>query len=184
MNYAETVTQSITMLDILDKYGFQLSNKRNMCCPFHSEKTASFTVYTDGARWKCFGCSLEGNVIDFAKLLFDIDFKQALYRLNGDFNLGLEFGRPLTYRERLRAQQEIAERRRKQNELNQKKEDNEHYYWVIFDEWKRIDDNFALYAPKSDTVALNPLFIESLMKRDHLNYLLNLAELKRGEKVG
>ena len=32
-------------------------------CPFHTEKTASFTVYDDG-HFHCFGCQVHGNVLD------------------------------------------------------------------------------------------------------------------------
>ena len=29
------------------------------CCPFHSEKTPSFTIYSGGRRFMCFGCGAE-----------------------------------------------------------------------------------------------------------------------------
>jgi len=35
------------------------------CCPFHSEKTPSFVVYTDKQDYHCFGCGAHGNVIDW-----------------------------------------------------------------------------------------------------------------------
>ena len=35
------------------------------CCPFHSEKTPSFTIYGNGRRFMCFGCGAEGDVFDF-----------------------------------------------------------------------------------------------------------------------
>ena len=37
------------------------------CCPFHSEKTPSFTIYADGKRWHCFGCQKSGDVLDFVQ---------------------------------------------------------------------------------------------------------------------
>lgn len=38
------------------------------CCPFHGEKTPSFSVYRKKGEWRymCFGCSAQGTVIDFA----------------------------------------------------------------------------------------------------------------------
>lgn len=40
-------------------------NRLNGLCPFHSEKTASFTVFPDTASYYCFGCGAGGDVITF-----------------------------------------------------------------------------------------------------------------------
>ena len=40
-------------------------NKYWACCPFHSEKTASFVVNADEQYYHCFGCGKSGNVITF-----------------------------------------------------------------------------------------------------------------------
>lgn len=40
------------------------------CCPFHAEKTASFTIYPDkGKTWRfhCFGCGIHGDVVDYVR---------------------------------------------------------------------------------------------------------------------
>lgn len=34
-------------------------------CPFHEERTGSFTIYTDRNTWRCFGCNNFGDSIDF-----------------------------------------------------------------------------------------------------------------------
>lgn len=49
----------------LDKDG----NEFRACCPFHGEKTASFTIYKTQQDWKfhCFGCGIHGDVVDFVK---------------------------------------------------------------------------------------------------------------------
>ncbi len=54
-------------------------------CPFHSEKTPSFTVYpTDrGARFHCFGCGSAGDVIDFVAKSSRCDIAEAA-RILGD----------------------------------------------------------------------------------------------------
>ena len=36
-------------------------------CPFHSEKTPSFTVYPENGSYYCFGCGSGGDVITFIK---------------------------------------------------------------------------------------------------------------------
>lgn len=48
------------------------------CCPFHSEKTASFTVNTDKKIFHCFGCSATGDVFEYVMRKKGLDFVQAL----------------------------------------------------------------------------------------------------------
>src|SRR6056297_2130868 len=47
-------------------------------CPFHNEKTASFTVNPAKGIYKCFGCGKGGNAINFIMEHEGIDFKQAV----------------------------------------------------------------------------------------------------------
>ena len=47
-------------------------------CPFHSEKTPSFVVYTNDDHYYCFGCHEYGDVITFIRKLEKLTFKQAV----------------------------------------------------------------------------------------------------------
>jgi len=47
-------------------------------CPFHREKTPSFTVSPDKQLYYCFGCGASGNVISFAMQIENYDFTDAL----------------------------------------------------------------------------------------------------------
>ncbi len=51
-------------------------------CPFHAEKTPSFTVSETKGFYHCFGCGQHGNAIDFVMALEGLDFGQALTRLS------------------------------------------------------------------------------------------------------
>ena len=50
-------------------------------CPFHQEKTPSFTVSEAKGFYHCFGCGQHGNAIDFVMALEGLDFSQAIQRL-------------------------------------------------------------------------------------------------------
>ena len=47
-------------------------------CPFHNEKTPSFTVYPDTASYYCFGCGAGGEVINFIRNIENLDFTEAV----------------------------------------------------------------------------------------------------------
>lgn len=57
------------------------------CCPFHSEKSPSFTVSQEKQFYHCFGCGEHGNVISFLMEYERLDFVDAIEELAGLFNL-------------------------------------------------------------------------------------------------
>ena len=52
-------------------------------CPFHSEKTPSFTVHDDKGFYHCFGCQAHGDVIDFVMKTENLTFPETVERLAG-----------------------------------------------------------------------------------------------------
>ncbi len=42
------------------------------CCPFHPDRTPSFTIYQDDRRAHCFGCGWTGDVLDFVKASYRV----------------------------------------------------------------------------------------------------------------
>ena len=58
-------------------------------CPFHKEKTPSFTVNEDKGFFHCFGCGAHGDVIGFVMRDEGLAFPEAVERLAGDAGLAL-----------------------------------------------------------------------------------------------
>ena len=58
-------------------------------CPFHKEKTPSFTVNEDKGFFHCFGCGAHGDVIGFVMRDEGLSFPEAVERLAGDAGLSM-----------------------------------------------------------------------------------------------
>lgn len=58
-------------------------------CPFHNEKTPSFTVYPDTQSFYCFGCGAGGEVITFTRKFYNLDFIEAVKLLAEKSGLAL-----------------------------------------------------------------------------------------------
>jgi len=95
---AADICSELKIRDVMEFYGIRFNKKGFASCPFHTEKTPSLSIYKN--RYKCFGCGASGSVIDFAMAYHGLTFKQAVVRLDADFNLGLTGHKP-TYRERV-----------------------------------------------------------------------------------
>lgn len=53
------------------------------CCPFHPDKSPSFTIYADDRRFQCFGCGAEGDVLDFVQRAYGVKLLPAIEMLDG-----------------------------------------------------------------------------------------------------
>lgn len=54
------------------------------CCPFHQEKTPSFSVVPDKQFFNCFGCGVAGSALKFVMTFDNLDFKDAIHKLAQD----------------------------------------------------------------------------------------------------
>ena len=70
----------VSLSDIAEGYGLALKRRGKSLvalCPFHQEKTPSFTIFPDG-HYHCFGCKASGDVIAFVMRTNNTDFITAL----------------------------------------------------------------------------------------------------------
>ena len=59
----------------------RIGNRLTGLCPFHNEKTASFSVYTDNQFFMCYGCQAKGDVFEFVMKIEGLSFYEALKKL-------------------------------------------------------------------------------------------------------
>ena len=74
-------------------------------CPFHNEKTPSFTVSDDKGFFHCFGCGAHGDVIGFIMRDEGHSFPEAVEKLAGEAGLEVPKDRP---RDRARAEEQMS----------------------------------------------------------------------------
>ena len=78
-------------LSLADVVGRKVQLKRRSgseyagLCPFHNEKTPSFTVNDKKGFYHCFGCGVHGDVIGFAMQTENLTFPEAVEQLNAYF---------------------------------------------------------------------------------------------------
>lgn len=99
--------------DIVQVVGQYVSLKKNGrkywgLCPFHGEKTASFSVDSERQLYYCFGCKASGSVIHFVMEMERLDFQEAVKHLADQMHMPLpqmeedpDYQRKRTQRERL-----------------------------------------------------------------------------------
>jgi len=75
-------------------------------CPFHQERTPSFTVSPARGTFKCFGCGEGGDAITFVMKRDNVDFVDAIELLASRFNVELEYEESSPEHERKRARDE------------------------------------------------------------------------------
>ncbi|AGY89675.1 DNA primase [Staphylococcus aureus] len=80
------------ILDLVSEYVKLEKRGRNYIglCPFHDEKTPSFTVSQDKQICHCFGCKKGGNVFQFTQEIKDISFVEAVKELGDRVNVAVD----------------------------------------------------------------------------------------------
>lgn len=86
LNFDEAIKEINSINDlktVVEYYGIKLSTKGNYTkaiCPFHKEKTPSFSLNDEGsgAYYNCFGCEAGGNVINFIKKIDNLTTFEAI----------------------------------------------------------------------------------------------------------
>ena len=82
----EFINDLVDRSDIVEVVGSRISLKKagrefKACCPFHGEKTASFTVSPDKGFYHCFGCGAHGTAIGFLMEHDRLEFVEAVEEL-------------------------------------------------------------------------------------------------------
>jgi len=87
------INDTADIVDVVSKYVDLKKRGRNFfgLCPFHNEKTPSFSVAPDKGIYHCFGCGNGGNAVNFIMEYEKISFVDAIQELGGQLGIDVEF---------------------------------------------------------------------------------------------
>ena len=74
-------------------------------CPFHGEKSPSFSVSPEKGTYYCFGCQAKGDVITFLREIEHLDFGAAIEKLAGKANIALRYDSEAASKDRVKRAQ-------------------------------------------------------------------------------
>ena len=82
-SFTDELRQRLSLVDVISRRVPLVKRGQNYwgCCPFHNEKTPSFSVNEDKGFYHCFGCREHGDIISFVMKTENIDFKEAIKEL-------------------------------------------------------------------------------------------------------
>lgn len=161
---AEQIKQTVTMNKVAEFYGFNPNRAGYICCPFHGDNTPSLKIYSDNRGWYCFGCNRGGDVIDFVRLLYNLNFPAACKKLNDDFALGLSIDGKRDYY----AEREARDKIRLQQIAKQEAE-----------QWRQKMSNLLCNIHREMWHAIqsgnteNPLFFQALQNIGQVDYYID-----------
>lgn len=175
MNITDEIKSRLRLCDVVEAYIGQQLKRGKMRCPFHDEKTASFTVF-DNDTFYCFGCGVSGDVFDFVKKYFSIGFSQAVIRLNLDFGLRLPIGSRADMRAVIENKRRVkAERAEKAAQYDA----IENEYWKWFDIVLDLENTIKIFKPQAPSEPPTFIFTEALNQLDYAKYRLDIAQNRR-----
>ena len=171
LKYRSDIEQIIGSYVNLRRRGRTLSG----LCPFHSEKSPSFTVYPENQSFYCFGCGTSGDVIDLVAKLFNLSSYDAAKKLAYDF--GIDPDKPPAAAALRKPKYPLAKAFQRE-EL--------HCRRVLCDYLHLLESWKVQYTPKTPEDVLDDRFVEACQMLDYVEYLADLliaAELEQRVKI-
>lgn len=88
------VKSKVDIIQVAERYGIKLKKNKGLC-PFHSEKSPSFSINQEKQIFHCFGCGMGGDVITLVEKLLGVNSLEATKIINNDFCCGVELDKPV-----------------------------------------------------------------------------------------
>ena len=84
----QQIKEKIDLVEFISRY-VQLNRNLKSVCPFHPEKTPSFSIHPKKQIWRCFGCGLHGDILTFVRLIEKLSFSDTVTLLAQEAGVAL-----------------------------------------------------------------------------------------------
>lgn len=183
MNLFSLIKKAVTTRQAAELYGLKVSRNGMTRCPFHPDRTPSMKV---DARFHCFGCGADGDVISFVEQLFHLQPIDAVKKLAEDFHIDISsYLRKPTDKKKSQAfapfhpdEQMLAE---ELAVIKQKAAQKNLDAWMAHAQDVLIRYSFLLrdwkerYAPRIEDTDWHPLFVEACTEEAWITHLIDLT---------
>ncbi len=163
----DRIRLSVNIVDVISRYVSLKKRGKNFIgqCPFHTEKTPSFTVSPDKQIYHCFGCGAGGNVFNFLMQYEKINFIEAVKKLAEE--TGIELPRE-------------QERTRQSSEYDRLYQAN-HYAAELYHRF--LKQNYGTIKEYLEKRGISPEFVDTFkigLSPDKWDFLLGHIRSKNG----
>src|SRR3954465_7171429 len=88
-DFIQTLLSRIDIVDVVERYVPLKKSGANLaaCCPFHNEKSPSFTVSPTKQFYHCFGCGAHGTAVGFLMEHHGLNYVDAIHELASGLGL-------------------------------------------------------------------------------------------------
>lgn len=171
---ADEIIARVSTIEAARFYGLEPNRQGFVRCIFHNEKTASLKLYEGSGGYYCFGCGAGGNVISLVSKILGIEisgnrnnYRTILFRIDGDFRLGLSKNRPKT------DAKEIV--RAKQYEKTIERKGLEKQYFMLANRFRAWNDSIKYYGSESHIIS-KKRYETARLRVPELEYMLDDLE--------
>lgn len=164
----------VAKVDIVDVVGEQVLLKRRGntywgLCPFHEEKTPSFSVSREKQMFYCFGCNTGGDVFKFVMLRDHVNFPQAIERLAATYGISMTDDVKTVDYKHHQGLRQVREHETLREKKLEKWIEDEYNHWVNIEQWINVILKHVYCERDLD----RPAVIWALNNRDKIEAWLN-----------
>lgn len=170
----QSVKEQVNILDVANTYGIKLNSRNKALCPFHNEKSPSFSISADKQLFHCFGCGAGGDVVSLVERLFNLSPLEAARKLNDDFRLGYDSGE-LSKEQKYELSEQIRQRDENQKALTAFQKWEQQYFVFLCDNIRLLDELMKVAKPKDiNNVVFTDEYVFAVNKKQLFEYHLSI----------